>query len=399
MMADPNDEIGRSIDRIIRGPVRAGTDPTDAERADSHARADSHGGRDASPEPRDSWTPVDLAPYLNGHVVRAEPTIGLARSDGLRLLYPGKEHTVIGEMESGKSWFACACAAAELLAGNRVVCIHFEEADPADTIERLQALGVPNDTILARFTFIGPDQPVTADRLVRLLAPPVPTLVILDGVNEAMSLHRLAIREEDGAAAFRRLLVKPWTATGAATLAADHVVKDREKRGRDPLGSIHKGNGLTGALILLENAEPFGRNMRGRSHVYVTKDRPGHHRRNGRAGGIPGKTYLGELVVDDTRRHVSYLDLAFWAPAEQTNATEPSRDPDRDDQDDNTVFETAVALSAKGKRLTARVMRAAVKIGNPRVDRSLDRLVLADRIHETRTGNARIFTVPGDQLQ
>lgn len=133
----------------------------------------------------------------------------------------------------------------------------------------------------------------------------VPTLVVFDGVNEAMALHRWAIREEDGAAEYRRRLVKPCTRVGAAVLSLDHVVKDAEKRTRNALGSVHKGNGLTASLILLENAEPFGRGQRGRSQVFITKDRPGFLRRHGRPDPrVPGKTYMGELVVDDTRRSV-----------------------------------------------------------------------------------------------
>lgn len=341
-----------------------------------------------------SWRPVDLAPYLQGKVDRPEPTVGLRRSDGLCLLYPGKEHAVIGEMESGKSWFACGSAAAELVNDHRVVYVHFEETDPADTVERLQALGVPDKAILDQFAFVGPDEPVTSDALAALLTPP-PTLVILDGVNEAMSLHRLAIREEDGAAQFRRMLVKPCTAAGAATVALDHVVKDREKRGRDALGSVHKGNGLTGALILLENAEPFGRDLRGRSHVFVTKDRPGHLRRNGRSSGTPGKTFLGELVVDDTRSHVNYLDMQFHAPVERATV----RVVDRDEADDNAVLAGINTLASARKAATTRTIRATVRgISNSRIDDALTRLALDGRLVESPgPRNSRIFTVPQDQ--
>jgi AAA domain len=346
-----------------------------------------------------SWSPVDLTPYLDGKITRPEPTVGLIRSDGLRLLYPGKEHTVIGEMESGKSWFACGCCAAELTAGRPVLYIHFEEADPGDTIERLQALGVRNDIIAALFTFVGPDRPVTGGELARLLIEPRPSLVVLDGVNEAMSLHGLKVREEDGAATFRRVLVKPCTAVGAASLAADHVVKDRERRGRDALGSVHKGNGLTGALILLENAEPFGRDLRGRSHLFITKDRPGHLRRNGRASGIPGKTFLGELVVDDTRTLFGYLDLKFWAPVDRTS----EQPVDQDDADDQAVLAAVTDLAAAGKPASLRTIRAGLKgMGKDRVDYALTRLTLDDRLIETAgPRNARLFTVAatvaGDQ--
>ena len=83
---------------------------------------------------------LTLAPILavaGASLACTEPTIGVTRQDGLRLLYPGKEHTCIGEMESGKSWLALACVVAELTKGNRVVYIHFEEANPNGIIHRL----------------------------------------------------------------------------------------------------------------------------------------------------------------------------------------------------------------------------------------------------------------------
>ncbi|MBQ1061321.1 DnaB-like helicase N-terminal domain-containing protein [Micromonospora sp. C41] len=275
------------------------------------------------PGDRDSWQPLDLGPYLRGEVVRPEPTIGVTRRDGLRFIYPGKEHSVIGEMEAGKSWFALACVAAELDQGRPVVYVHFEEADPSDSVERLQALGCTDSQIAELFRFVAPARPVTEAQIARLLEGR-PSLVILDGVNEGMAMHGAAIREEDGVAAFRRLLIRPFINAGAAVLSADHVVKDRENRGRYALGSIHKGNALSGALILLENADPFGRNARGRSHIYVTKDRPGHLRRHGRGTKTSGKTFMGEMIVDDTRTHVSYLDLAILPPAEPTPTDEQS---------------------------------------------------------------------------
>jgi hypothetical protein len=91
------------------------------------------------------------------------------------------------------------------------------------------------------------------------LLQPVPSLVVFGGVNEAMALHLWAIREEHGAAEFRRRLVKPCTGVGAAVLSLDHVVTDAERRARTALGSVHKVNGLSGVLILLDNTEPFGR--------------------------------------------------------------------------------------------------------------------------------------------
>ena len=345
-------------------------------------------------EPVNTWAPVELGPYVRGEKVRPEPTVGLCRTDGLRLIYPGKEHTVIGEMECGKSWFSLACCAAEMTAQHPVLYIHFEEADPSDSVERLQALGVPDGVIVGLFHFVAPESPVREDQMRQLLEVTAPSLVVLDGVNEGMALHSQGIRDEDGVAAFRRRLIKPCTATGAAVLGCDHVVKDKESRGRYALGSIHKGNALSGSLILLESADPFGRGLRGRSHVYVTKDRPGHLRRNGRATKTPGKTFMGELVVDDTRTRVAYLDLAFWAPSPETEESPVSQQ----EMEDESVLATVVDLGKLGKPANVRNIRAVSSMSHDRTDNALARLVLAGQLIETAgPKNSRQFSVPEDQ--
>ena len=264
-------------------------------------------------EARTSWDPVDLTPYLDGTYERSEPTIGLARTDGVRLIYPAKEHAIIGETESGKSWYCLASVLAEIQAGRTVVYIHFEEADPAGTVERLQALGATRVDLLDRFVFVGPDTPIT-DHTRDALLSYRPSLVILDGVNEAMALMGHGIYEADGVAKFRASLVKPFTAVGAAVLAADHVVKAVENRRRDAFGSVHKGNALDGCRILLENVRPFGRGKEGMSRLYVTKDRPGYLRAHGIAGREPGRTYLGDLVVNDDREKTFRLRLDLFPP-------------------------------------------------------------------------------------
>lgn len=346
------------------------------------------------PRERDSWTPIDLSPYLDGTHVRPEPTVGIAREDGLRLIYPGKEHAVIGEMESGKSWFSLSCVAAELVAGHTVVYIHFEEADPADSVERLILLGVPAHTIRDGFRFVGPATPVTPAQIIRLLDP-VPSLTVLDGQNEGMALHSQAIREEDGAAAFRRLMVKPWTDAGAAVLACDHVVKDKEARGRYALGSIHKGNALNGSLILLENVDPFGRGQRGASRVYAVKDRPGHLRRHGQGTKTSGKTYLGSLSVDDTRRYRDALDLAFLAPAEDV--------PDLEDKARRSPLDQWILTSIAGmpeqtvtsrRQLFAVMRKNGYHVRDVETMAAVDDLVISDQLEEITGRRGMGYRIP-----
>jgi hypothetical protein len=229
-----------------------------------------------------TWEPLDLGPWMNGEINQPEPSLGIARSDGLRLIYPGREHAILGETESGKTWLALGCVAAELTVGNHVVYIHYEEGDPGSTIERLLLLDVDPAMITKRLRFVAPARAARTEWITALLNP-APTLVIHDGVNEAMSLHGADIMAADGASIFRRRLVVPFLRAGAATIACDHLPKDRDGRShRDAYGSVHKGNTLDGARVLLENVAPFGRRMRGVSYAFVTKDRPGQLRAHGR---------------------------------------------------------------------------------------------------------------------
>ncbi len=256
----------------------------------------------------DSWVPRSadrLRAVLEGRVERPSPSVGASRSDGARFLYPGLEHALIGEMEAGKSWWALAACAAELEAGNRVAYVHFEESDETGTVLRLaQEFRVPVERILADFLFIGPERPVDPGRVDLIVGDRPPTLVVLDGQNEAMALHSQGIYDADGAAEFRRQLVKPWTRHGAAVLSLDHVTKDPERNRQGyAFGSVHKGNGLNGALLVLENAEPFGEGRKGTSNVYVTKDRPGKLRALGKAAekrSAARTTFIGRMTIDAT---------------------------------------------------------------------------------------------------
>lgn len=260
-----------------------------------------------------TWEPFDLDQWLDGTAVRPEPAVGISRTDGQKLIYPGREHTVFGETEAGKSWFALESAAVEMRMGRDVVYIHYEEGDPGSTVERLQLLSVTPEQIRRHLRFVAPARPVRGTWLAPLLDPP-PALVIHDGVNEGMSLHGDDTNAADGAATFRRTIIKPFIAVGAASLTCDHVIKSSENRGRYAIGSGHKINAIDGAAFLMENVEPFGRGLRGASLVYVTKDRPGQLRAQGKATAISGKTYIGVLTVDATEDSSDFL--TFWAPRE-----------------------------------------------------------------------------------
>jgi len=266
-------------------------------RADDLPPMDDYGAEELRGARR-SWQRVDLTDVLSGRYTPPAPTVG-ARSDGPGLFYPGRLHTVASESEAGKTWFALASARHELDAGNAVSYLDFED-DEGGVVGRLLALGANPDSIRARFAYIHPEESIAAlgnrEDLAEVLADLAPTLVILDGVTEAMTMHGLEMKDNTDIARFGQMLPRWIADRGPACVALDHVVKDREQRGRYAIGGVHKLNGVNGAAFVLQNRTPFTIGKTGRSTVYISKDRPGQVRRH----ALPGRENLwwwGDLVM------------------------------------------------------------------------------------------------------
>jgi hypothetical protein len=200
-------------------------------------------------------------------------------------------------------------------AGNRVLWVDFE--DDADTvIERLEVLGARQDWIRERFVYISPSEKLDEVSRLEVLAfaqgEPRTTLAVLDGVTEGMALHGLKPNDADDVAKFGHLLARPLAAAGAATAALDHVTKDREQRGRYAIGSVHKLNAVSGAAFVLENVDPFGEGLAGKSRLLITKDRPGKLRAQSLR---TGKQHMFGTFTLDTST-VTPEPAALQAPAE-----------------------------------------------------------------------------------
>lgn len=222
-----------------------------------------------------SWEEINLATLEESPDAPAL----LHRHDDQPILYPGKVHLVFGEPEACKGWLALVACAEQINAGHHVIYVDFEDS-PAAIKERLRALLVPLDDIHQRFHYLRPDQPydqAAAQALDQLLALE-PPLVVIDGVTEAMMIHDLDLGDNTEVARFFDQLPKRIARTGAAVVLIDHVVKDREGRGRWAIGAQHKLAAVDGAAFMLAVLSPFGRDRRGKVKVTVQKDRPGHVR-------------------------------------------------------------------------------------------------------------------------
>ncbi len=272
--------------------------------------------RAATEVPRNSGhpQPVDLSAILAADYVRPMPQLG-RRSDGLALLYPEKVHSLAGESEAGKSWLALLWAKEQLMAGNDVVFVDFED-DAASVVGRLHVLGVPNDLIQNHFRYVRPEQARPASAVEMLLSDlDSCSLVVMDGVTEMMSLHQLKPTDDVDVAEMWRL-PREVAAQGPAVVLLDHVVKDRQARGRWATGSQHKLSGITGAAFILEVGSPFAIGQSGHSNLLVVKDRPGAVRGSAVKVG-QDRFVVGQLhSVDDNGR--SAFTLSPYNPASKT---------------------------------------------------------------------------------
>lgn len=282
-----------------------------------------HDDRDAPDETSHSWRRVDLEQVLSGQWAPAQPTVG-RRSDGVGLFYPGKVHTIASESEAGKTWLMLAATFEELRAGNSVLYIDFED-DEGGVVGRLLALQVAPDIIRDRFHYLRPTEGINGlgniDDLRDIVIGAKPTLAVIDGVTEAMTMHGLDPLNNRDIATFGRLLPRRLAAAGAATVCLDHLPKSTDNRGRYAIGGVHKLNGLDGAAFLLESRDPFGIGLTGRSTIRLAKDRPGQLRKHGQRGK-DGLHTFAELEL--TSHDVTYAEFEIRPPGTVSDEFRPT---------------------------------------------------------------------------
>lgn len=227
-------------------------------------------------EPGASWKPVDLGEIIKSDRPRVQTEI-LERSDGVAIFYKGKLASIYGEAEAGKTWLVRAALASEILKGARVAVFDFED-DAQAFVENMLNLGLTAQQLVEQAVFIRPHEGLSPEAEAQMLAAldPAPSIVAIDGVTESFSLEGLdPYRGEDIATWTNKLARAIIRATGAAVVSIDHVVKDRESRGRWPIGGVHKLNSLD-AAFRMDAVEEFGRGKDGVSNLWLAKDRPGY---------------------------------------------------------------------------------------------------------------------------
>ncbi|RYB91007.1 DNA primase [Nocardioides oleivorans] len=287
------------------------------------------------------------------------------------MFYPGKVHTISSESEGGKTWLAMSAVLDELDALNHVLYLDFED-DEGGIVGRLLTLGGNPKAIRERFHYLRPEDAlgtgIHLDDLMDILRTHKPTLAVLDGVTEALTMHGMNPNDNADVAAFGRMLPRRFASAGAASVSLDHVAKSTENRGRYSIGAVHKLNGLDGAAYVLENRKPFGVGITGKSTLRIAKDRPGQLRKNALPSSS-GMFWAGDLVL--TSHPEGFSEVAVEAPHEASNAFQP------------TVYMGRImaVINDRGP-LSKRLIRAAVTGKAMTIDSALDQLILDGYLSE-----------------
>ncbi|MGW3846902.1 AAA family ATPase [Streptomyces fagopyri] len=366
-------------------PLSAEPWPEESEQTES--------ARDGAPSRR-SWRAQDLSEFVNGTYKPVLPTVG-ARADGVGVLYPGRMSTVAAESEAGKTWFALVLVLQELNRGNHAVYMDFED-EAAGVVGRLLKMGGDIDDILERFHYIRPEEPLSLADLIDLkeVLALEPTLAVVDGVTEGMSLHGLNINDNKDVAVFGRRVLRPLQDAGPAVVTLDHVVKSADNRGRYAIGGVHKLNGLNGVMYLMENVKPFGLGVKGKSRIRIAKDRPGQLRKE----SLPhdsGLYWFADLVIDATEPDL--LEAVLYPPNE-TNLEKAKAD--REAAEETRLQEAIIAaVTGAPEPLTTREIDARVKGRGVDVRYATAALVDAKRlVVEPGPRGSKLHRVPGGSM-
>ena len=194
---------------------------------------------------------ADIPAALTGSVPVPET---FTRSDGRATFYRGQVNALVGESESGKSLIAQAAVVAELDFGGQVVYLD-HESDPVSVVSRLVSLGAAPDDLEARFHYINPEGPLTAQEsegFLEVLDTIGPALIIVDGLTAAMESQGLNLNDNKDAAGIFRTYLKPLCVCGAAVVLIHHVTKAKDGRGTHGLGAVTLKNLVRGAQYGIE---------------------------------------------------------------------------------------------------------------------------------------------------
>jgi hypothetical protein len=225
-----------------------------------HPHAD---GQQAPAKPRsEPWRPVPLI-----EAAGSEPEVEAKYGRGL-VYGAGATILLSSEPGVGKSMVIAALTVDVVLAGEVALYLDFERT-PGLLLNRLKAFGLADED-LSRVFYLRPKEPDSPAGIRAMVEQIGPALAAVDSYDAALAVFGLETKNED-VRTFGNLVVDPLRSAGASCVLADHVPKDREKRGRYSIGGQAK-LGLADAHLGLTALAPLRRGAEGKLKVKVLKD-------------------------------------------------------------------------------------------------------------------------------
>src|SRR5262249_25957898 len=154
---------------------------------------------------------------------------------------PGTLALVYSEPEGLKTWLELVVCLEAIRRGRKVVWLDFEMSGRA-IAARLADLGATEEEI-QRFLYVQPEEPLTTAGARNGADAPMqhePAVVVIDAMQGALALHGLNGDKAEDVERLYSILLKPFRVGDAAIRVIDHVTKDKETRGRWPIGSQRK---------------------------------------------------------------------------------------------------------------------------------------------------------------
>lgn len=207
---------------------------------------------------------------------------------GRALFYSARINEVHGEPGQGKTWVALYAAKSVMEEGKFVLYVDPEDTEPG-IISRLLSMGVAPDVLVKSFKLVSQPEPLELPGIAAWAKAEHPALVVFDGLAEMLTSHGLSEIDPGEVLRFFRDVIRPYTLCGSAVLITDHVIKDRESRGKWMRGTGAKMGRYDGAVYSLDQEKPFSRDCAGMVRLTVAKDR------NGGVGAVG--TQVGDLHI------------------------------------------------------------------------------------------------------
>lgn len=219
---------------------------------------------------------ADVGRIVAGDLPRVD-TDFLTRSDGLRLFYAGKMHSLQAEPSTGKSWVALLACLEVLEIGGAAMYLDYEDSGEG-IVGRLMGLGADPAAVTERFCYVQLQGPYGAAERLEIEAKfgsLNPDLVVIDGVAEALTRDGFSEDKATEVVQWIEKVPRAFARTGAAVVMLDHVGKDKETRGRWARGSGAKLAAIDGAAYEIKIITGFSRHKAGSMRITIAKDRPG----------------------------------------------------------------------------------------------------------------------------